>query len=66
MKTPDDIIAFWFSDRARKRWFKSTPEFDAEVLQHFEDTAVTLSKGPFPHPEWESDADNALALAIAL
>jgi uncharacterized protein (DUF924 family) len=66
MKTPADILDFWFSDRAKKRWFGSTPDFDAEVLQHFEDTAETLAKGPFPYPGWEDTADGALALIIAL
>ena len=26
---PQEILDFWFSEEARKLWFKSTPEFDA-------------------------------------
>ncbi|WP_298913437.1 DUF924 family protein [uncultured Algimonas sp.] len=66
MKTPQDILDVWFSDSARPRWFDSTPDFDARILQLFEDTARTLAKGPFPYPEWEEEAESALALAIAL
>ncbi|MGB6230092.1 MAG: DUF924 family protein [Litorimonas sp.] len=66
MKTPEDIIGFWFSEDSRPRWFKSTPDFDARILQLFEDTAETLAKGPFPYPEWEGTPDAALALIIAL
>ncbi|MGB3455014.1 MAG: DUF924 family protein [Litorimonas sp.] len=66
MKTPDDILGFWFSDATEARWFNSTPEFDAEIRQRFEDTAETLAKGPFPHPDWEADPQSALALVIVL
>ena len=66
MKTPEDILDFWFSDEAKQRWFNSTPEFDARIMQLFEDTATELARGPFPHPIWEETPESSLALIIAL
>lgn len=66
METPVDVLDVWFSDSSRKRWFNSTPDFDAEILQRFERTALELAKGPFPYLGWEDDANGTLALIIAL
>lgn len=66
MKTPQDVLDFWFSEEAEKRWFNSTPSFDARILQLFEDTATELARGPFPHPIWEETPEASLALIIAL
>lgn len=66
MKTPADILEFWFSDPVKARWFNSSPEFDADIVAQFGDTVAKLSVGPFPHPTWEADAESALALIIAL
>jgi uncharacterized protein (DUF924 family) len=66
MVDAEDILGFWFSDHARKRWFDSTPEFDALIKHRFERTAQTVAAGPFPNTEWEGDARSALALIIAL
>ena len=66
MKTPADILDFWFSERAEERWFSSTPAFDDEIKAAFGETAKRLSHGPFPHPTWEATPSEALALIIAL
>ena len=66
MIRPHDILDFWFSDEAEERWFSSTPEFDAVIRERFEEAAVALAAGRFPNPVWESFADDALALVIAL
>ena len=66
MRTPGEVLRFWFSDEAEARWFDSDPSFDARVTQLFEDTAETLARGPFPHPLWEEGPEDALALIIAL
>lgn len=66
MKTPTDILDFWFSERVKARWFKSTPAFDAEIDATFGETVKRLGQGPFPHPTWEASPDQALALIIAL
>lgn len=66
MRTPADILDFWFSNPVKERWYNSTPEFDADLVARFGNTAQSLAKGPFPHPKWEADSQSALALIIAL
>lgn len=66
MRTAEDILDFWFSDRVKARWFSSTPEFDAEITAQFGDTAQAMANGPHPHPTWDADADHTLALILAL
>ena len=70
MKGPEDILKFWFSERAAKYWFKSTDAFDATIRLEFEPTAIALAaqqaEKKTPH-HWESLAPEAhLALIIAL
>lgn len=43
MKTANEILAFWFSERVAKRWFSSTDAFDAELRREFETTAIALA-----------------------
>lgn len=68
MKKDDDLIAeilrFWFSAEARKKWFNSTPQFDEEIRQRFEKTWGLARAGSYDH--WEEDPDGALALVIVL
>jgi len=35
MQTPRDIIEFWFSEDARKNWWKKNDAFDQEIRQRF-------------------------------
>ena len=70
MKTPDQILRFWFSDRAAKHWFKSTDAFDAEIRREFESTAISLAatqaENRRAHPWERQSAEDHLALIIAL
>ena len=70
MKGPEDILKFWFSERAAKYWFKSTDAFDATIRLEFEQTAIFLAaqqaEKNSPH-HWETLTPEAhLALIIAL
>jgi len=70
MKVPDDILRFWFSDRAEEQWYKSSDAFDAEIRGEFEATAIKLASdqigGRAAHP-WEQQSPEAhLALIIVL
>ena len=70
MKTAADILAFWFSPKAKKHWFQSTDAFDAHIRQTLELTAMSLaadqSKVSTVHA-WETQGPDAhLALIIAL
>ncbi len=68
MKKDDDLIAeildFWFSEQASKKWFKSTPQFDEEIRRRYEKTWGLARAGSYDH--WEEDPDGALALVIIL
>ena len=70
MKGPEDILKFWFSERATKYWFKSTDAYDATIRLEFEPTAIALAaqqaEKKTAHP-WEALTPEAhLALIIAL
>lgn len=57
-----DLIDFWFSERAEKMWFDSTPAFDSELKQNFESIYLKALNGELEH--WKKDALGALALVI--
>jgi uncharacterized protein (DUF924 family) len=59
-----NVLEFWFSPRVRRLWFRSTPEFDQEIQDRFEDTWQAARKGELKH--WEDSAKGALALVIVL
>jgi uncharacterized protein (DUF924 family) len=61
---PDSILDFWFSERARTLWFKSTPGFDAEVHRRYADTWQAARVNALG--DWEQSASGALALVIVL
>lgn len=65
---PEDILAFWFSEEAQKRWFQSTDAFDATIRMRFENTAMQLASTTASRPHaWEAQSPQAhLALIIAL
>jgi uncharacterized protein (DUF924 family) len=39
------IIDFWFSESARSKWFRSTPEFDAALKERYEPLWETARAG---------------------
>ncbi len=61
---PRQIIDFWFADGTRKFWFKSTPEFDRELSERYQDTWEQASRGELDH--WLQSAEGCLALVIVL
>lgn len=62
--TPRDILDFWFSDRARPRWFDSTAEFDREITDRFHDAWQAAARGELD--AWIAEPEGALALVIVL
>ena len=67
MKSPADILAFWFSEPSKKRWFKSTDAFDATIRLNFEATALFLVGDKTSQNSWESEGSRShLALIILL
>ena len=64
MHSARDILEFWFSDKVRPLWFKSTPEFDQTLKDSFEVTWEHAKDGKLDN--WRSSSEGALALVIIL
>lgn len=62
--TPEQVLDFWFSERSRAHWFKSTPEYDREVGSRFATAWEQARDGQLA--DWEEGAAGALALVILL
>ncbi len=64
--TPEDILDFWFNDAGPKKWYASSPAFDARVRRRFA-RAVEIQDRVWwqsdEHP-WLAEPDSALALII--
>lgn len=58
------MLEFWFSERARVRWFASEPAFDDEIWSRFGATVAAAVGGDLD--PWAATADEALALIIVL
>jgi uncharacterized protein (DUF924 family) len=61
---PQEIVDLWFSDEVRKLWFKSTPEFDAQLRERYQLLWQQASQGELDH--WQKTAVGCLALVIIL
>lgn len=61
---PEDILEFWFSEEASKRWFDSTPAFDRLLRQRYESLWQRARRGELD--DWRQSADGCLALVILL
>lgn len=59
-----EVLAFWFDERVRERWFDSTPELDAEIRDRFLPLLERAARGALDG--WAQHAEGALALAIVL
>lgn len=62
--TPETVLDFWFCERVRPLWFRSTPEFDAEIRERFESSWQAARDGKLA--AWEKSGEGALALVILL
>jgi uncharacterized protein (DUF924 family) len=64
VRTPSDVLEFWFSEQSRALWFEKNAAFDAAIRSRFEDTVRAAAAGELEH--WERTAPGALALVIVL
>ena len=64
IKTAQQLITFWFSERVRPLWFNATPEFDAELREDYLATYQAALNGELA--DWADTAEGALALVICL
>ena len=61
---PNDVLSFWFSQRARPLWFQATAELDREILERFLTTYEKAARGELG--AWEATPAGATALVIVL
>ena len=64
VRTPSDVLEFWFSEQSRALWFEKNAAFDEAIRVRFEDTVRAAAAGELEH--WERTAPGALALVIVL
>ncbi len=64
VRTPSDVLEFWFSEQSRTLWFEKNAAFDESIRSRFEDTMRAAAAGELEH--WERTAPGALALVIVL
>ena len=61
---PRLVIDFWFSENARRYWFRSTAEFDQQIRARFLPLWQEASDRRLDH--WMETPEGALALVIVL
>lgn len=59
-----DLLAFWFAEESKPRWYDSSEAFDALCRERFGDLAAKAADGGLEG--WEQTADGALALCLLL
>jgi len=64
MPAPQDIIDFWFSERARKKWWKKDEGFDQEIRERFAAVHRSAAAGKLKH--WRGTPEGKLAEIIVL
>ena len=64
LRTPADLLDFWFSDQSRLHWFEKNAAFDAAIRERFEETLHAGATGELD--PWARTAPGGLALVILL
>lgn len=62
--TAELIIEYWYSDKAKSKWFNSTIEFDKELKSKYESIWKDALRGELI--SWSKSAEGCLALVIIL
>lgn len=60
----EQLLEFWFSPTAAKRWFRPTREFDRELGERFGALVEAALRGELDH--WAESPRGALALVLLL
>jgi uncharacterized protein (DUF924 family) len=64
MSTPEEVLAFWFDEVGRTRWFEATPEVDRLVCEQLGPLHEQAARGELD--AWRDTIEGALALCILL
>jgi uncharacterized protein (DUF924 family) len=60
----DEVLAFWFSEDGRRRWFAPTPAFDRRIRERFAGLAARAAGGELE--AWKGSARGCVALCVLL
>lgn len=60
----EEVLSFWFSDRARAHWFDSSPVFDAMVAERLLPLHIAAAEGGLR--DWTNSPRGCLALVVLL
>ena len=63
-RSPDEVLAFWFSDAARPHWFVKSEAFDVRVRAALGPLHLEAAQGLLD--AWANDPRGALALILLL
>ena len=64
LKTPGDVLGFWFSDEMQPHWFAKSDTIDKDIAARFSDTYEEAHAGRLD--AWMEAPTSALALVIVL
>ena len=64
LKSPREILDFWFKEIPSERWFKADAAFDTAVRQRFEDNWHAARNGVLR--DWMDSKEGSLALILLL
>jgi uncharacterized protein (DUF924 family) len=62
--SPGELLAFWFSDQVRPRWFAKDAAFDELMRQRFAASAAAAAAGALDG--WTAEPESCLALVLLL
>jgi uncharacterized protein (DUF924 family) len=64
MKTPQDVLSFWFDTHGPDDWFGAKAEFDSAIVDQFTDTHAAVARGE--SWDWRETPEGRLAEIIVL
>ena len=64
MRSPEEVLKFWFVEHGSDDWYAGRPEFDAAISDQFGQTHSHVAKGEAW--EWRKNLDGRLAEIIVL
>jgi len=62
--TQNELIAFWFAENSKARWYDATDAFDQQCLERFGKLVETADSGKLEH--WMETPEGALSLCLLL
>ena len=64
VRTPEDVLNFWFVELGPEKWFEKNPALDVAISKHFAATHLFLAHGDLD--TWRGSREGHLASIIVL